>query len=62
MVSNLQKQLESERLSRRKLENFIKKQKVPTSSNNYNNNENTHHHVTTELPNISINFEHESSI
>ena len=61
MVSNLQKQLESERLSRRKLENFIKKQNVPKSSNS-NNNENSHHHVTTELPNISINFEHESSI
>ena len=59
MVSNLQKQLESERLSRRKLENFIKKQKVPTSSNNGNE---SLHHVNTELPNISINFEHESSI
>lgn len=57
MVSNLQKQLDSERLSRKKLESFIKKQNKCNTSGNDSLN------LTNELPNISIvNLEHESSI
>ncbi len=57
MVSNLQKQLETERVSRKKLESFIKKQnKTATNGNGALN-------LTNDLPNISlINVEHESSI
>ena len=57
MVSNLQKQLETERVSRKKLESLIKKQtKITTNGNGTLN-------LTNDLPNISlINVEHESSI
>lgn len=57
MVSNLQKQLESERISRKKLETYIKKQNKTTQNGNGTLN------LTNDLPNISlINVEHESSI
>ena len=57
MVSNLQKQLETERVSRKKLESLIIKQtKITTNGNGTLN-------LTNDLPNISlINVEHESSI
>lgn len=58
MVSNLQKQLESERLSRKKLESFIKKQNKMNPQQN-----GTTDNLSNDLPNISIiNVEHESSI
>lgn len=60
MVSSLQKQLESERLSRKKLESFIKKTNKLNQHGAENINQLT---LTNDLPSISIiNVEHESSI